>query len=392
MSRGTILIVEDEAIVAADLARKLEQLGYRIAGPVARGEDALDLARRNRPDLVLMDIRLAGALDGIAAADTVRRELNLPVVFLTALSGNTTLERAKLAEPFGYLVKPFEEHALRTTVEMAIYKHQADEKLRASEERLQRLNAELEQRVADRTAALQATVRSLEELLSTIAHDLRAPNRAMQGFATVLLEDYSGRLDGTGRSHLRRIADAALRNDRLICELLEYGRLAQVELPGEVIESGAVLREVLAVLEEQIRDTDAVVRFDTEWPQVTGNRRALEQVLTNLIANALTFRSPGRRLELSLTGARDGQVARLTIRDNGIGIGAEDLERIFAPFPRLDTSAHYPGIGMGLAIVRKAVERMHGRVWAVSEPGRGSEFVVELPAAPAGIAGVKGAV
>ncbi len=134
MSASTILIVEDEAIVAMDLAGKLERLGYTVLGPVDRGEEAIELARQHRPSLALMDIRLAGAMDGVTAAEIIRRECDLPVVFLTAHSDSRTLERAKLAEPFGYVIKPFEERELKIAIEMASHKHQAEQQVRQQRE------------------------------------------------------------------------------------------------------------------------------------------------------------------------------------------------------------------------------------------------------------------
>ncbi len=134
MSACSVLIVEDEAIVAADLAGKLQQLGYLVAGSTSTGEQAIELARQHRPSLVLMDIRLAGKMDGVTAADMIRSELDLPVVFLTAYSDPATLDRAKITDPFGYIIKPFEERELRTTIEMAIYKHRADQQVRQQRE------------------------------------------------------------------------------------------------------------------------------------------------------------------------------------------------------------------------------------------------------------------
>ena len=139
MSKASILIVEDEAIVAEDLAGKLRRLGYEISGTAARGEDAVALARNLRPNLVLMDIRLKGAMDGVEAAAIIRRECGLPVIYLTAHSDRATLERAKITEPFGYLLKPFHELMLETHVQMALYKHEAERKLRESELRLRLL-------------------------------------------------------------------------------------------------------------------------------------------------------------------------------------------------------------------------------------------------------------
>src|SRR5262245_26953479 len=123
MTPPAIFIVEDEAIVAADLTGKLRQLGYAVSGATARGEDAVGLVCDRRPDLVLMDIRLAGRMDGIEAADQIRTQCGLPVIYLTAHSDNAILQRAKLTEPFGYITKPFEERELRTQIEMALHKH-----------------------------------------------------------------------------------------------------------------------------------------------------------------------------------------------------------------------------------------------------------------------------
>jgi PAS domain S-box-containing protein len=136
MSNLSILIVEDEAIVAEDLAGKVRQLGYDVAGITATGEEAIELARRHKPTLVLMDIRLAGEMDGITAAQEIHRGCNLPVLFLTANSDMSTVNRALQAEAFGYILKPFDERDLQIQIQMALYKHAAERRLRESEERL----------------------------------------------------------------------------------------------------------------------------------------------------------------------------------------------------------------------------------------------------------------
>ncbi len=147
---GPILIVEDEAIVAADLEQRLERLGYNIMGPAASASEALALARMCTPQLALMDIRLQGPVDGIAVAEILRKELDVPVIFLTAHADQATLDRAKVAESFGYLLKPFDERMLQITIEMAIYKH--------------RVECE-RKRLAEELAAAQAEVKVLSGLL-----------------------------------------------------------------------------------------------------------------------------------------------------------------------------------------------------------------------------------
>lgn len=147
---GPILIVEDEAIVAADLEQRLERLGYTIMGPAASGSEALALARLRAPQLALMDIRLQGPIDGIAVAEILRKELDVPVIFLTAHADQATLDRAKVAESFGYLLKPFDERLLQITIEMAIYKHRMERERK---------------RLAEELAAAQAEVKTLSGLL-----------------------------------------------------------------------------------------------------------------------------------------------------------------------------------------------------------------------------------
>jgi len=134
MTRASILIVEDESIVAKDVRTRLARLGYTIAGVTATGEEAVALAGRERPGLVLMDIMLKGEMDGITAAEIIRSTLDVPVVFLTAFADDQTIQRAKITEAFGYLLKPFEERELQITIEMALYKHTMERRLRRNEQ------------------------------------------------------------------------------------------------------------------------------------------------------------------------------------------------------------------------------------------------------------------
>ncbi|ADL58431.1 response regulator [Methanothermobacter marburgensis] len=139
MSPTSLLVVEDESIVAMDIKHRAEGLGYRVVGMAASGEEAIKLAREEKPDLILMDIVLKGEMDGIEAAEVIREEMNIPVVYLTAYSDEKTLSRAKLTGPFGYIIKPFEDRELHSAIEVALYKHRMDSKLRESEERYRAL-------------------------------------------------------------------------------------------------------------------------------------------------------------------------------------------------------------------------------------------------------------
>src|SRR5262249_48831648 len=132
MTQAKILIVEDERVVARDIQKRLHRVGYTVAGITAFGEEAVRVAQDLRPDLVLMAIRLQGSVDGVDAAEQIRSRCQLPVVYLTAYADDNTLQRARVTEPFGYVLKPFDERDLRTVIEMALYKHHAERKLRES--------------------------------------------------------------------------------------------------------------------------------------------------------------------------------------------------------------------------------------------------------------------
>ena len=164
MNKTSILIVEDEIIIAADLENKLKQIGYDVAGIASQGAEAVEMARYRRPSLILMDIRLDGPMDGIETADTIRRRYDIPVIFLTAHSDRTTLSRAKLAAPFGYILKPFEDRELVTQIELALYKHDTERQAQKQRELLKAALAEKEAIIAELKEAVDK-VHTLSGLL-----------------------------------------------------------------------------------------------------------------------------------------------------------------------------------------------------------------------------------
>jgi len=168
MVKQAIFIVEDEAIVADDLRETLISLGYTVAGTAKSGEIALEKVKDLRPDLVLMDIHLAGKIDGVETAGKIHELYEIPVIYLTAYSDKALLDRAKVTEPYGYVIKPYDERELHSVIEMTLYKHSMDDKLKESEDRLRKLNDELEARVAARTASLRQQLQFLQQLIDTI--------------------------------------------------------------------------------------------------------------------------------------------------------------------------------------------------------------------------------
>ena len=239
-------------------------------------------------------------------------------------------------------------------------------------EALRQSSEELERLVAERTARLQEMVNELRHVSYAITHDMRAPLRAMNAFAELLVADPGG---PEARRHGERIRTAALRLDRLIRDSLNYTRATLIELPRERVELTALLHGLIETYPNLSSD-DADIEIDGELPPVVGNESLLTQCFSNLLGNAVKFVAPGTRPRVRVRAeTREGRL-RVWVEDNGIGIPQEAQYRLFGMFQKLDSQ--YEGTGIGLAIVRKVVERMGGSVGVVSEPGQGSRFWVEL--------------
>lgn len=370
MSKGKILIVEDEAIIAGDLQMSLMNLGYE-AILASRGDDAVSAAELERPDLVLMDIVLPGGMDGIEAAEVIHSRFGLPIVFLTAHSDDKMLERAKITEPFGYMIKPFEERELTVTIEIALYKHRTEQKLK-------RFADTLERRVAERTEKLERSNRDLEEFAYVASHDLQEPLRMITGYLQLISKRYRGKMDKDADEFIDYAVDGAKRMNGMINDLLSYSRVKRKGRPLKSTRCSEVIQKVLSNLSLTIRESGAEITSDA-LPTVRADETQLAQVFQNLISNAIKFRDE-RPLKIHIGVEEQDEEWVFSVSDNGIGIEPQYRERIFAIFQRLHGTGKYPGTGIGLAVCKRIVERHGGRIWAESDYGKGATFYFTIPA------------
>jgi len=251
--------------------------------------------------------------------------------------------------------------------------------LRRREEEVLGFNDDLERRVAQRTEELEATNRELEAFSYTVSHDLRAPLRAVNGFARILLEEHQGQLDDEGQRYLRLVCENAEDMGQLIDGLLSFSRLSRAPLRRQEVAPTEVARHALAVQRGGLTDRAIDARI-AEMPPVRSDAVLLEEVYSNLIGNAIKFTRDRAEAVIEVgCVAGDGEPGPVFfVRDNGIGFDMRYAEKIFGVFQRLHRGHEYDGTGAGLAIVQRIITRHGGRVWADALPGQGATFYFTL--------------
>jgi signal transduction histidine kinase len=315
---------------------------------------------------------------------------DIPIILLTA-TGEIHQRTYNILEFLGaranvsLLEKPLRAITLVSVVRTALRARNRQFEVRDLLERHEQTNAlladkagHLESLVQQRTVKLQETVGELESFSYSIAHDLRAPLRSLQGFSNILLTDYSRQLEPNARIFLHRITRAAGRMDQLIRDVLSYSRIVRAELPLEKIELEQLLYGIIDTY-PMLAPEKAEVELKGPFPPVLGNEAILTQIFSNLMGNGVKFVRPGTPPRLKLWAEPRGRRVRVFVEDNGIGIAADQHERIFGIFQQVNKS--FEGTGIGLAIVNKAVERIGGSVGLRSEPDHGSTFWIDVQAA-----------
>lgn len=249
-----------------------------------------------------------------------------------------------------------------------------------AEEDMRSLNIVLEKRVAKRTAQLETINKELESFAYSVSHDLKAPLRGIDGYSKLLLEDHAARLDEEGQTFLHNIRLGAKHMAQLIEDLLAYSRLERRAFQVDQVDVQTLVNKILSERADEVAQRNVAITLQIGQHKLPADREGIAMVLRNLIDNALKFTTRTTHAQIEIGMREQLGACILWVRDNGIGFDMNFHERIFEIFQRLQLAEDFPGTGIGLAIVRKAAQRMGGRIWAESSPGQGATFYLELPA------------
>lgn len=377
----SILLVDDKAENLLALESVLEHPGYHLVR-AHNGDEALLALLKDEYAAIVLDVKMPG-MSGIELAQIIRsrkKTQNIPILFLTA-HGQDNAVAGYEAGGVDFLTKPIQPSILRS--KMAVFadlfrtsislKAEIEER-RQAEARVRQLNEELFRRVEE----LAAVNAELEAFSYMVSHDLRAPLRQVTEFVGLLQEGLAGKVAAEDAEYIPLIKNSVARMGELIDDLLNFSRMGRVELNLTSVRLAPLVDQVRVTLSPVLQGRD--IRWTIgPLPAVSGDQALLRQVLTNLLDNAVKFTRTRERAEIEVGALDEGEEQIFFVRDNGVGFDPTYAGNLFGVFQRLHSTAEFEGTGIGLASVRRIIQRHGGRTWAESAPGQGTVVYCSLP-------------
>ena len=405
-----ILIAEDSPTQTQRLKYILEQRGYHVTH-AANGRLALAAARQMKPTLIISDVVMP-EMDGYELCRSIKGEAHLadvPIILVTTLSDPQDVIRGLECRADSFILKPYDERHLVDRVRFVLFNRemrQAEQtgmgveiyfngqKHFITADRLQILNLLLStydaaiQRNKDLTnahdelrrvnAQLAVANRELEAFSFSVSHDLRAPLRHINGYAGILRQNLTGKLDDVDQKHLDTIAESARKMTQLIDDLLGFSRMGRAEMQHTTVNMDAMLQETVRNLEPETKGRKINWRIDPP-PAVRADPAMMRQVLANLLSNAVKYSGNRDVAEIEVGWLEAAGEIVVFVRDNGVGFNMKYADKLFGVFQRLHSAEEFEGTGIGLANVQRIISRHGGRTWAESVVGEGATFYFSLP-------------
>jgi two-component system, sensor histidine kinase and response regulator len=379
----SILMVDDEPANLEALEAILEPLGQHLYR-ASCGTEALRCVLDRDYAVILLDVQMPD-MSGIETAALIRereRSRTTPIIFLTGVVKTSEMVfKGYSTGAVDYLMKPIVSGILRAKVEVFVELAVARSKLQqeiAERSRIAteivKLNMALEQRNEDLIAANS----DLEAFGHSVSHDLRMPLRHIHAYVSMLEESARAKLDGEEHRQLRVIREAARRMGQLIDDLLAFSRIGRAEMAKARIDNSALVRQVIADMQPDL--TDRRIAWDiNSLPAVNGDVNLMRQVWENLLANAVKYTRPREQANIAVAAVVQDNEIIFSVTDNGVGFDPAYADRLFGVFQRLHSEKQFEGTGVGLANVRRIVQRHGGRTWAEAKPNEGASFYFSLP-------------
>lgn len=384
-----ILIVEDDAVSALLLQKALEKNDHEIVGIADSGERALEMIMGSHADLVMMDINLAGELDGITTTEIINEKYDIPVVYLSASSDAETLNKVVGTNPSAYVIKPFNIRELNMVIELAIYKDR-------KEKELQKLNNELEEKVRQRTIELYDANKELTKALQkereinelktrivlNVSHGFKTPLTSILSSAQ-LLQIYAEKdhpFKPRITKHASKIENSVRALNNLLTSVLFFGKVDanKLQYKPKKMFMQAFVKELLDTVNAGIEND---VKISTELinlPKViTSDSELLYQIFENLLSNGVKYSKDGKKVLFKLEYVDNKLIG--TVTDKGIGIPEPEQPQLFDRFFRAKNVGEVEGSGLGLSIVKKCVEVLNGQISLKSSVGKGTSITVTIP-------------
>ncbi|MBN1180525.1 MAG: hybrid sensor histidine kinase/response regulator [Anaerolineae bacterium] len=355
-----VLIVEDDYPVSEMIQGVLVETGYTVIGEAVNGFEAVDMTQSLKPDVVLMDIRIPG-ISGLEAARRIQASCPTPVVVLTAFESSDLIEEAALVGVGAYLIKPPDANQLERAITIALIRFRDMMELRRVNESLKQRNEEL------------------DAFSYITAHDLQNPLANIIGFAEILQRHCDSMSAKEIKEHLRTVELTGRKMSKTIEQLLMLAHASQAEIDLKPLDMAKIVRYAQTNLAYTLQERGATIVAPEAWPTALGHEQWVEEVWVNYVSNAVKYGSQPPVIELGADDAPN-EMVRFWVKDNGPGIPEDEQSNLFNPFIRLGRD-QAKGYGLGLAIVRRFVERMGGETTVESEVGKGSMFTFTLPRA-----------